>query len=91
MATSTLTDKPTYSPADLARGAEKASPHSLFASLSIETTVRQLCASEALNQWTSEDVRGRLWIGRCGSKTARLATRAAPIQEAAHLSGGGGI
>jgi hypothetical protein len=41
-----------------------------FAALSNQTTVRQLCAIDALNQWTPGDAGGRPWIGRCGSKTA---------------------
>ena len=62
-----------------------------FATLSNQTTVRQLCASDALNPRTSDDVRGRPWIGRCGSKTASRPTRAAPRPGAAYLCGEGGI
>ena len=61
-------------------GAEKASLHGVFAALSNQTTVRQLCATDAVNQRTPEDACGRPWIGRCGSKTARLPTGAAPSQ-----------
>jgi hypothetical protein len=45
--------------------------------LSTRTTVRQSCAREALNQWTTEDAHGRPWTDRCGLKTARSPIEAA--------------